>query len=733
MGFQNNHHTISAPIKATRFLSQLGYSNAQAQKILDKKRLMQNGKAIQKSSILETGEVNLLEFYPVDLGLKPIYVYDFSLQYDINLDNIAYTSLEHKSFVKQSCGIHAPTPPQDYGKKGQPKDLRFCVMNKPAKILTHPKNLSQSLSLLDNLRFSFGAESNPCHRLDYETSGLVICSIDKESEIFLKNLFLSRKIKKSYLAVVQGSIANPLLIESEIIFPQDFGNLCIQGQAKHIHITSLQTDEIIPTISHIQSLHIPANKAYSVLMPLKNLSSQKELSQFLQQNSIKKIFQPHFNSKNYCYSYIKHIQTIRKKILYYSNIKEQKVINKYTKNKRNSLQIAKTIEFLKDLRINHDFRISSLDMSFRKYKIPIYNILKTRNTSCFDDSRFPYYNKGCYTSLPLNTFTSFLSYYTQCRQSYSFIVRVLENYLSFVYSLKKKDCYKNPIFYNKTKKKTDKSHTTYSFVKLFPITGRTHQLRIHTACLRHAIVGDTLYGREDYIANFFLDIQSEKYIKKDFLGLYNFLSYNINIVKKSHIIPLSYLFHYQIVVVKRYISFILSDDISPCFASIKNIGKLNLKDFKTNDRERNITQIISKQLDRFRQNSYNFNNILNYFNKKTSKDFSLSSSNFLDSATKLSQIIKTKKSKNIHLQLKHRNLHFYNHKIKKEDNTYTKTLFRDNEFGNFISFLCFLQALPTLQDDIIRFMRVYFCGHDRLLLHSHQIEFLSYHFKTPTK
>lgn len=37
------------------------------------------------------------------------------------------------------------------------------------------------------------------------------------------------------------------------------------------------------------------------------------------------------------------------------------------------------------------------------------------------------------------------------------------------------------------------ANTDYSLVKLLPKTGRTHQLRVHLAQLKHPIVGDTLY------------------------------------------------------------------------------------------------------------------------------------------------------------------------------------------------------------------------------------------------
>jgi tRNA pseudouridine32 synthase/23S rRNA pseudouridine746 synthase len=37
-------------------------------------------------------------------------------------------------------------------------------------------------------------------------------------------------------------------------------------------------------------------------------------------------------------------------------------------------------------------------------------------------------------------------------------------------------------------------------VELTPITGRTHQLRVHLAYIGHPIIGDTLYGSADVVA-----------------------------------------------------------------------------------------------------------------------------------------------------------------------------------------------------------------------------------------
>ncbi|MGL6022774.1 MAG: RluA family pseudouridine synthase [Chitinophagaceae bacterium] len=48
----------------------------------------------------------------------------------------------------------------------------------------------------------------------------------------------------------------------------------------------------------------------------------------------------------------------------------------------------------------------------------------------------------------------------------------------------------------------------YSLVKFIPLTGRTHQIRVHAKYIKHAIVCDTLYGNENPI---FLSSFKSKY------------------------------------------------------------------------------------------------------------------------------------------------------------------------------------------------------------------------------
>jgi len=51
--------------------------------------------------------------------------------------------------------------------------------------------------MLDEIRYSGGGRANPVHRIDKETSGLLLASRDRESERYLKNLFQTKQMKRA--------------------------------------------------------------------------------------------------------------------------------------------------------------------------------------------------------------------------------------------------------------------------------------------------------------------------------------------------------------------------------------------------------------------------------------------------------------------------------------------------------------------------------------------------------
>jgi 23S rRNA pseudouridine1911/1915/1917 synthase len=60
-------------------------------------------------------------------------------------------------------------------------------------------------------------DANIAHRIDQETSGLVLCAKDKKSEVDIKMMFQERDMKKKYLAMVHGELKDELRIDAPLL------------------------------------------------------------------------------------------------------------------------------------------------------------------------------------------------------------------------------------------------------------------------------------------------------------------------------------------------------------------------------------------------------------------------------------------------------------------------------------------------------------------------------------
>ena len=151
-------------------MRELGYTQKEAQRLISKGRVFVNGEAYTKTGGFIEGEFELVEFEPITKGLMPI--------------------IEEEHFV---------------------------VYDKPTGLLVHPQNRHTPYTLIDELRYRYGKEANITHRIDQETSGIVLCAKSKQAEIDIKYLFENRLIQKSYLAVVHGHIENELQIDAPLL------------------------------------------------------------------------------------------------------------------------------------------------------------------------------------------------------------------------------------------------------------------------------------------------------------------------------------------------------------------------------------------------------------------------------------------------------------------------------------------------------------------------------------
>ena len=89
----------------------------------------------------------------------------------------------------------------------------FAIFDKPTNLMVHPISKNTPCSLLDEIRFHFGEDANLIHRIDAETSGLIIVGKNKQSEIALKDMFQEKKYHKSYLAIARGEIKEEIRID----------------------------------------------------------------------------------------------------------------------------------------------------------------------------------------------------------------------------------------------------------------------------------------------------------------------------------------------------------------------------------------------------------------------------------------------------------------------------------------------------------------------------------------
>ena len=94
------------------------------------------------------------------------------------------------------------------------EDDWLLVVNKPAGLLTipTPKKESRTLTSILNqdavereLKYSL----HPCHRLDRDTSGLIIYAKGKSIEKKMTDAFRDRLVHKKYIAFVHGKLAQP--------------------------------------------------------------------------------------------------------------------------------------------------------------------------------------------------------------------------------------------------------------------------------------------------------------------------------------------------------------------------------------------------------------------------------------------------------------------------------------------------------------------------------------------
>ena len=91
------------------------------------------------------------------------------------------------------------------------------VLNKPEGVLTHSKGAynpeaTVATFITDNLHGLTGERAGIAHRLDRATSGVIIVAKHPEALRWIQKQFSTRKVKKTYVAVVAGHLEEPAAV-----------------------------------------------------------------------------------------------------------------------------------------------------------------------------------------------------------------------------------------------------------------------------------------------------------------------------------------------------------------------------------------------------------------------------------------------------------------------------------------------------------------------------------------
>ena len=96
------------------------------------------------------------------------------------------------------------------------QDEHLVAVDKPAGVLTVPGRNEQSMPLSAEVKEQF-PRALPVHRLDRDTSGVVLFAVGREAHRALNVAFESRRAEKTYLALVRGDVEQEERVELALL------------------------------------------------------------------------------------------------------------------------------------------------------------------------------------------------------------------------------------------------------------------------------------------------------------------------------------------------------------------------------------------------------------------------------------------------------------------------------------------------------------------------------------
>ena len=161
----------------------------------------------------------------LDEYIKTKYDMSRSKAQKLNDDNLILVNGEHKnnSFIVEDKDVielieNKEYVPSKFKGENIPLDIVYedediVIINKASGMVVHPASGNYENTLVNALIYRYNLDdtnvrSGIVHRIDKDTSGLVIVAKNDKTLELLTEMFKNKEIKKTYLAIVDGVINN---------------------------------------------------------------------------------------------------------------------------------------------------------------------------------------------------------------------------------------------------------------------------------------------------------------------------------------------------------------------------------------------------------------------------------------------------------------------------------------------------------------------------------------------
>jgi 23S rRNA pseudouridine955/2504/2580 synthase len=150
-----------------------------------------------------------------------------------NLENIKH---KNKSEIKKYKPSNKET--NTYSNFIIEDNNNFVVINKPAGIPVQSgtKSFKNIIDIIKNTKYFNNSKPYIVHRLDKETSGVMIIAKNREYAQLFTSLFRIRKIHKLYIAVAHGSINKELQVMKDDLILYEKNKKVIQKAISYIKV-----------------------------------------------------------------------------------------------------------------------------------------------------------------------------------------------------------------------------------------------------------------------------------------------------------------------------------------------------------------------------------------------------------------------------------------------------------------------------------------------------------------